>query len=65
MNIITTSEETYFLYFNDWESNTIDPEKEGLYSVKMVTLEIKDNTENFDPGSRNKRAGIYYPAWDE
>ena len=62
---ITTSEETYFLYFNDWESNTIDPEKEGLYSVKMVTLEIKDNTENFDPGSRNKRAGIYYPAWDE
>lgn len=62
---ITTSEETYLLYFNDWQSNTIEPEKEGLYSIKMVTLEIKNNTENFDPGSRNKRAGIYYPAWDE
>lgn len=60
---VATDEEHYFLYINWWQSDTLQPANQGLYSLKMVTLDTRNQTSDFDPGSRSKRAGIYHPDW--
>ena len=62
---IKTTEDEYFLYINYWPTNSIDSKNEGVYSLKLVTMEERNNTPDFDPGSINKIPGIYYPDDDE
>ncbi len=55
---IKTEEETYILYMNYWQTNTINPEMEGIYALGMV----KEKDEEFSVGYDDTNMGIYYPG---
>ena len=54
---IKTSAETYFLYLYGWQSDTIDPSREGLRRILFTKSRAG---ETYD-----QRSGIYHPGWDE
>lgn len=58
---IYTDKETYMIYFNYWQTNTIEPDMEGIYSMGMVPVNEEDTNDSYD----QKRIGIYYPGWLE
>lgn len=49
------------IYFNYWQTNTIEPDMEGIYSMGMVPINEEDTNDSYD----QKRIGIYYPGWLE
>ncbi len=55
---IKTEEETYILYMNYWQTNTINPEMEGIYALGMVKEKDKESS----VGYIDANMGIYYPG---
>jgi hypothetical protein len=62
--IVTTSEDTYILYFLYWIIEDANPSAQGVYRIKLAKYTDAESDESFNYGNYYNRPGIYHPGWD-